>query len=170
MDRSPLSLIRSTTGLNPDRYTANRQDSADVTDWDQYYRLFFFGAYHPAPAMRLHPNHLSGYADTVRYQGQWNLATYQRVPLMDVQLRVMNLVYREIQDSAIDHGYMVYDSLSDRLRLALAPQRIRDTLWFPPGSNPPYLALDTVLQADTARVLSGWSKTCLLYTSDAADE
>lgn len=41
VDRSPLSLFRSTTGLNPDRYTANRQDSADVTDWDQYYRLFF---------------------------------------------------------------------------------------------------------------------------------
>lgn len=158
LDRSPLSLLRSSTGLNPDRYTANRQDSADVTDWEQYYRLFFFGAYHPVPAMRLHPNHLSGYADSVRYQGQWNLPTYQRVPLMDVQLRVMNLVYREIQDSAMDHGYMVYDSLSDRLRLALSPQIIRDTLWFPPGSNPPYLALDTVLQADTARILNGWSK------------
>ncbi|MGA1331026.1 MAG: hypothetical protein ACO31H_05600 [Bacteroidia bacterium] len=34
VDRSPLSLMRSITGFNPDRYTANRQDSADVTDWD----------------------------------------------------------------------------------------------------------------------------------------
>jgi len=159
VDRSPLSLFRSINGLNPDRYTANRQDTANVADWDQYYRLFFYGTYHPLSGMRLHPDHLSSYADTVRYQGQWNLPTYQRVPAMDLQLRVMNLIYREIHDSAVDHGFLVYDSLDDRLRLALAPQIIRDTIWFPSGTVPPYLVLDTVLIPDTARILNGWSNS-----------
>jgi len=157
VDRSPLSLMRSPTGLNPDRYTAHRQDTADVTDWDHYYRLFYYGAYPPVSCLRLQPNQISEYADTVRYQGQWHLPTYQRVPNTDLQLRVMNLKFREIQDSAIDHGYLTYDSLSDRLRLALSPLIIRDTLWFPPGSVPPYLVLDTVIRPDTNQVLRGWS-------------
>lgn len=157
VDRSPLSLMRSITGFNPDRYTANRQDSADVTDWDHYYRLFYYAAYHPLPCLRLSPNHISDYADTVRYQGQWHLPTYQRVPNTDLQLRVMNLKFREIHDSAIDKGFLTYDSLSDRLRLALTPQHLHDTLWFPPGSVPPYLVLDTVIRPDTTQVLNGWS-------------
>jgi hypothetical protein len=157
IDRSPLSLLRSPAGLNPDRYSPNRQDQADWTDWEEYYRLFFFAAYPSFQSMRLRPEDLDAYADSVRYAGQWHLPVIQRVPVMDLQLRLMNLKHREIADSAIDQGLLTYDTLTDRLCLALAPRRIRDTLWFPTGSQPPFVILDTLYRPDTNEVLGGWS-------------
>ena len=157
VDRSPLSLLRNTSGLNPDRYTPYRQDPADLTDWEEYYRLFYYGAYTTSNLMRLRPEGMDDYADSIRYAGQMHLPSIQRVPVMDLQLRLMNLRHREIADSAMDKGLLTYDTLADRLMLALAPRRLRDTLWFPSGTLPPYVVMDTLYTPDTAEVLGGWS-------------
>ena len=89
VDRSPLSLLRNTSGLNPDRYTPYRQDPADLTDWEEYYRLFYYGAYTTSNLMRLRPEGMDDYADSIRYAGQMHLPSIQRVPVMDLQLRLM---------------------------------------------------------------------------------
>ncbi|MBU6193240.1 MAG: hypothetical protein KGQ39_08705, partial [Bacteroidetes bacterium] len=157
VDRSPLSLLRNSSGLNPDRYTPFRQDPADLTDWEEYYRLFYYGAYSTSNFMRLRPEGMQNYADSLRYAGQMHLPVIQRIPAMDLQLRLMNLRHREISDSAMDKGLLTYDTLTDRLSLALAPRRLRDTLWFPNGAVPPFVVLDTLYTPDTAEVLGGWS-------------
>ena len=157
VDRSPLSLLRNPSGLNPDRYTPYRQEPADLTDWEEYYRLFYYGAYSTSNFMRLRPEGMNDYADSVRYAGQIQMPVIQRVPIMDLQLRLMNLRHREIADSALDKGLLTYDSLADRLMLALAPRRLRDTLWFPNGAVPTYVVMDTLFTPDTAEVLGGWS-------------
>lgn len=157
VDRSPLALLRNTTGLNPDRFTPYRQDPADLTDWEEYYRLFYYGAYSTSNLMRLRPEGLDDYADSVRYMGQMHLPVIQRIPVMDLQLRLMNLRHREIADSAIDKGLLAYDTLADRLMLALAPRHLRDTFWFLNGAQPPYVVLDTLFIPDSAEVLGGWS-------------
>lgn len=168
MDRSPLSLLRSNNGLNPDLFTPQVQRPAGLTDWEEYYRLFYYAHYQPSLAAWLRPEALEDYADSMRYQGQMHVPVVQRVPNMDLQLRIMNLTYREVADSAVEKGYLRYDSLTDRLSLALGPWRMRDTLWFPLGSQPPHVIMDTVVLMDSAQVRAGWSRT-LRFVQAVAD-
>lgn len=156
IDRSPLSVFRSTTGLDPDKFTYQQQQHAEPEDFMDYYRLFH-GADFTQQILPTDPAQIWRVYEQAAYGSTVNLPPITRQKQFDLVLGMMHFGYREIAEDALDSMYLYYDEPVDQFKLAIGQYHLYDTVFLDSNVLTNYVIIDTIIQFDDQRSLANWS-------------
>lgn len=156
VDRSPISLLRSTRGLDPDKYSYTRQDTATFDDFVSYYRLWQ-GASYQAHRFPLVADTLIDFARMLEFGGSPSPNWQQRQVQNEVVLAGMNFNFREIAEDAMDSMYVYYDETVGRYRLGLGSMTFTDTVFTNPNNLSQYSIQTFTRTFNNAETLQRWS-------------
>lgn len=168
IDRSPLSLMRSTQGIDPDAFGYGRQDTAHFNKYCDMHRLFRAASY---------TNHFPVNTDSIRQIAQEVVygATRWSPPLVrqrsfDLILAAMHIPFREIAPGAFDSAYVYHDAAIDRYKLGLGTLPLNDTVYFDSLPHAAYTIVNTAwrFNDDQTRVL--WSVSRALFMLVATEQ
>lgn len=155
IDRSPLSLLRNTAGLDPDKFSLNRNDTADFVTFRDYYRLFYHASYQNN-LFPLSPDTLVDVAEMQAYGQSYNLPPLQRAKENELILAAMYFKYREFAENALDCFFVYYDEPIDKFKLGIGSIPITDTVWLD-STGTSYTIVNTTFSLNTQRSLYNWS-------------
>lgn len=156
VDRSPVSLLRSTRGLDPDKYSYARQDTATFSDFVSYYRLWQ-GASYQTSRFPLAADTLLDVARLQSFGGSVSPNWQQRQVQAEVVLAGMRFNYREIAEDALDSMYVYYDQVVDKYRLGLGTLTYQDTVFTNPNNMAHYSIQTITRPFNNAVTLQRWS-------------
>lgn len=156
VERSPISLLRSTRGLDPDKYSYLRQDTTTFDDFVSYYRLWK-GASYQANRFPLVADTLIDFARLHEFGGSISPNWQQRVVQNEVVLAGMNFNYREIAEDALDSMYVYYDEGIDKYRLGLGTLTFTDTVFTNPNNLSQYSIQSFTRTFNNTETLQRWS-------------
>lgn len=157
IDRSPLSVFRSTSGLDPDKFNyQQQQQNPEVADFIDYYRLFY-GADYTQQTLPIDPNQIRRTYEQTAFGNTLNLPPIMRQKQFDLVLGMMHFQYREIADDALDSMYIYYDDPVDQFKMAMGNYHLYDTVFLDSNVSANYVIIDTIISLDGQRALSNWS-------------
>lgn len=156
VDRSPISMLRSTRGLDPDKYSHTRQDTATFDDFVSYYRLWQGASYQPN-RFPLVPDTLLDFARLHEFGGSLSPNWQQRVVHNEVVLAGMIFNFREIAEDALDSMYVYYDEGIDKFRLGLGSMTFTDTIFTNPSNLSQYTIQTFTKTFNNSETLQRWS-------------
>lgn len=156
VDRSPISLLRSTRGLDPDKFSYSRQDTTTFDDFVSYYRLWQ-GASYQANRFPLVADTLLDFARRHEFGGSPSSNWQQRHVQNEVVLAGMHFAYREISEDAMDSMYVYYDEATDKFRLGLGSLTFSDTVFTNPNNLSQFSIQSFTRTFNNAITLQRWS-------------
>lgn len=156
VDRSPLSLLRSTNGLDPDKFSYLRQDTTTFSDFVSYYRLWQ-GASYQASRFPIAPDQLLEQAQRASYGTSFSSSWQQRTVQSEVVIAGMRFNYREIADDALDSMYVYYDEHVDKYRLGIGTLTFTDTVFTNPNNLAQFNIQSFSRTFNNATTLQRWS-------------
>lgn len=156
VDRSPISLLRSTQGLDPDKFSYQRQDTSTFSDFVSYYRLWQ-GASYQNNSFPHNADALTELARLHEFGGSLSPNWQQRIVQHEVVLAGMRFNYREIAEDALDSMYVFYDGTVDKFKLGLGSITYQDTVFTNPNDLSQYSIQSITRSFNNAETLQRWS-------------
>lgn len=156
VDRSPISLLRSTQGLDPDKFSHQRQDTSTFSDFVSYYRLWQ-GASYQSNSFPHNADALTELARLHEFGGSQSPNWQQRNVQHEVVLAGMRFNYREIAEDALDSMYVFYDGTVDKFKLGLGSITYQDTVFTNPNNLSQYSIQSITRSFNNAETLQRWS-------------
>lgn len=161
IDRSPLSLMRNTRGLDPDAYSYSRQDTADFDKYCDMHRLLRPGSY--GTHFPIRTDSLRQLAGEAIYGSTRWLPPAGRQRSHDLILAALHVPFREIAPGAFDSAYVYHDAAIDRYRLGLGTLPMNDTVYLDTLPNSAYTIVTTPWRFNNAQTLALWSVSRALF-------
>jgi len=167
IDRSPLSLMRNTSGLDPEAFAYGRQDTADFYKYCDLYRLLRPGSY--GGHFPLSADTLPQIARNAVYGTAAGTPSPNRQRSFDLILAAMHVPFREIAEGAFDSAYIYLDAGIDRYRLGLGNMPLSDTVYHDTLPRSSYTIVNGVWNFNNARTLALWSVARALFMFTATE-
>lgn len=168
IDRSPLSLMRSTQGIDPDAYSYGRQDTADFNKYCDMHRLMRPASY--GTHFSLSTDSIRQLAKEVVYGATRGYPPASRQRNHDLILAAMHITYREIAPGAFDSAYVYHDAVIDRYKLGLGTLPMNDTVFYDSLPQSAYAIVTTPWRFNDAQTLAQWSVKRALFMLVATEQ